>query len=854
MKNLHEAWLLNTEAVLEKSNVDPNLGLSQNQAQNRLLEDGANKLQSFGKQSKFLIFAKQFKNPMVYMLLAAAILAIFLKEFLDAIAITFTLLLNAVIGYIQEAKASDAISALKKLSVPKAKVIREGLINNIPSDDIVRGDIIQLEAGDYVSADARIIESWQLSSDEASLTGESLPVNKNSNALSGTPFVGDRINMLHSGTAITTGTCKAIVTSTGMYTEIGKIAGMLNTAEVEITPLQKRLEQFTHKLILLGFILIGLVIVIRYIEGDSWFLILMSAISLAVAAIPEGLPTVVTIALALAVRRMTKANAIIRHIASVETLGSTNVICTDKTGTLTTGIMSVRNTFLFDPNLEAVFIQAMILCNNSSIEGMESGDPTEVALLRYAFDKGFSIKDIRKRVQKLHEWSFDSDRKRMSVLVNQNGKEILFVKGASETILERSLMSDDNKNTIKNLVHEWSSRGERLLAVAMKEGHFFGEADEVEKNLTFLGLVSIADPPKPETIKAVEECQLAGIKVMMITGDHPVTAKAIAKELGISKSNDMDDVLSGTDLEKAPLEELKTKVEKITVFARVSPLHKLKIVEALQSNGHIVSMTGDGVNDAPALKKAQIGVAMGKSGTEVARKSSSMILTDDNFSTIVKAIEEGRAIFGNIKRTIQYLLSTNLALVLVVLGSSIISLPVPYTPISLLWINLVTDGMPSLALAAEPLEENFLSKSRRPSPGTFFDPSFIREMVLTGTLMTLINLGIYFYLLDFHSELYARSIAFNLIVFTCLFRSFSCRSDTLTFFEMKFNPYYLASIFVPLLLQFGMQFSPFILKVFNVEALEVGTMIYLCLIGLILPILVDSLKFLRRKRLSSRRN
>lgn len=838
-------WAHHSHDVIHDLGGHGSHGLKESQIDSKRNQFGKNLLSEKKRQSNVLLFLRQFKSPMVYTLFAAALIALLLGEWLDAGAIFAILILNSVISYIHESKANTAIEALRKMSVPKARLIRDGKTLIIPSEDVVPGDLLHFEAGDYVAADARILEAFQLTVDEAPLTGESMPVKKHSDIIKHDAPLADRKNMLHSGTAISTGSGKAIVTSTGMKTEIGKIAGMLEETPPEETPLQKRLEVVSHRLIMLGFIVILIVIAIHYFQDDPWYLTLMSAISLAVAAIPEGLPTVVTLALTIAVRRMTKRNAIVRNIGAVETLGSTDFICTDKTGTLTAGKMSVSS--VFSKREDDQFLKAMILCNNASIDGEVSGDPTEVALLIYAEKKGFSVREIKRNARKIHEWSFDSNRKRMSVLCEESHQSILYVKGAPETMLERCELEPSVKNELRGEIHSRSSRGERLLLVAQRCGHYAGESEDVERELTFLGLVSISDPPKPETIPAIKECQEAGIRVVMITGDHPVTALAIANDLGITIRGSFEGVMTGAEIEALSFEELRKKVEHTAVYARVSPAHKMTIVTALQANGHIVAMTGDGVNDAPALKKAEIGVAMGKSGTEVARQASKMILTDDNFSTIVSAVEEGRAIFGNIKRTIQYLLSTNLAEILIVLGASLLGLPVPFVPLGLLWINLVTDGLPSLALAAEPLEKDILKSSRRPSPTSFFDRDFITEMIFTGILITLTVLGYYFFCLQTLEVTRAKSLAFNLMVLMCLFRSLTCRSESKTFFELEMNYYLLFSIIAPLLAQYFLQFTDWYLRMFELVRLDVKEFAVLIALALVPPTLVEIHKIWRRK-------
>lgn len=840
MNIMFKPWAREAEEVIRELETNKLSGLSNSEAEKRFKLYGNNALISRKKSGFLLTLLHQFNNPMVYTLLFATGVAFILGEYLDANAILAIVVLNGVVGFIQENKANNALDELKKMSVPMAKVIREGKLQTISSQHVVPGDILQLEAGDLVSADARIVESFQLTCDEAPLTGESLPVQKSVEVSPSDAVLAERNCMLFAGTALNSGSAKAVVCATGMKTEIGQIANLLESTEAESTPLQRRLIAVTRKLILLGLLVVVIVAVLRYLEGDSWINIFMSAIGLAVAAIPEGLPTVITLALALAVRRMTRRKAIVRNLSSVETLGSTDVICSDKTGTLTTGVMSVRDVFIPNAQNQNLFIEAMILCNNASVEGTGSGDTTEKALLEYAVSEGHVLSSIKLKYQRIHEWSFDSIRKRMSVAVSTEEGVRIFSKGAPESMLPRCQFTSGELEVVQKRIGVLTSQGKRVLALAEKMGEIHHDFEVVERDFHFLGLVALADPPRLETKEAIIKCKNAGIKVVMITGDHPNTALAIARELGICDEGHSA-VLTGSDLESLTLEHLKPIVEETFVYARVSPFHKLQIVEALQSNGHIVAMTGDGVNDAPALKKAQIGVSMGLGGTEVARQASRIILTDDNFATIVSAVEEGRAIYGNIKRTIQYLFSTNFSEILIVLGSSLMGLPIPFTPIGLLWINLVTDGLPSLALAAEPLDRSILKSSRRPSPATFFDRFFIKQLLTVGIIMTFLCLGLYKFLLadPAYSEIKARSMTFALLIFMSLSISFACRSETKIFFKLPLNIYHLASVLIPAFLHLGIQESETLRRVFHIVPLTLKEVLFLGFLCLIPPTVIE---------------
>jgi P-type Ca2+ transporter type 2C len=853
-KSQFSPWSLAPEALLVKFNTSAGQGLLQEQITPLQEQFGKNTLRAQKKISQLTHFLHQFKNPMVYTLAAAALIALLLGEIIDAIAILAIVLLNSGIGYFQESKAAAAIDALEKLTVPKAKVIRDGQVRMVDSSDIVPGDLLSLEAGDYVVADSRIIEGFQLAADEAVLTGESMPVHKTNEILPEMTELAERKNMIFAGTAISAGSGKALVIATGMDSEIGKIARLMEQKEMPQTPLQQRLEKVSHKLLLLGGVVILMVTGLGIYHGQEWFEIFMAAISLSVAAIPEGLPTVVTLALTLAVRRMTKRNALIRNIAAVETLGSTDFICSDKTGTLTTGKMQVREAYWQSELITDVapmpeeLLKVLVLCNNASLDNGGSGDSTELALLSFVASKGIDLKSIYHKFPRLHEWSFDSDRKLMSVAVESNSGFQLLVKGAPDALVAFCEMPLDQRSQVEELIKNISGSGRRLLALAMRtlpEDYSRLPAEEVEVNLTFLGLVALADPPKAESIKAIEACKASGIKVAMITGDHPLTAYAIGRELGIPGPG-FDQVLTGKELNELSAEELAHKAQTTAIYARVTPEHKLKIVQALKSRGRVVAMTGDGVNDAPALKQADIGVAMGKAGTEVARQASSMILTDDNFSTIVAAIEEGRAIFGNIKRTIQYLLSTNLAEIFIMLGASIMGLPAPLAPLALLWINLVTDGFPSLALAAEPVRRDYLKTSPGPSPKSFFDRNFIRELLVVAVLMTIVELVVYIHALK-SDQLTARSYALMLLSYLCLFRSFSCRSESETYFHLPVNYWHIASSIVPILIQWTAQYTELYQRLFDVRVLTWQENLTLLALG-ILPVTVVELYKLWRFR------
>jgi len=865
-------WATEETQVLKALGVYATTGLSNGEVIARTERSGPNTLRTEKKTSGVERLLSQFKNPVIITLLVATVVSGLLGEYVDALAIITIVFLNALIGYVQEARAEDAVEALKKLSAPRARVLRDAQVLEVPSSEVCVGDILVLEAGDYVPADARVLVANQLSVDEAPLTGESMPVTKRNLVLASDSPLADRKNMLFAGTAVTTGTARAVVTAIGMQTEIGHVAGMLETAGPRATPLQMRLEQVSSKLLLLCGAVVLIVALFGVIHQEKWLSILMTAISLSVAAIPEGLPTVVTLALALAVHRMAKRKAIVRHLSSVETLGSADVICTDKTGTLTTGKMRVRETLVFhagvlksastlDDSAPLVsLIESSVLCSNASLSenGDGSGDPTEVALLYLARENSISLMALHQKYPRVMEWSFDSNRKRMSVAVQVAGAFQVHVKGAPESIISQCRLTEEQKADIKQWVEKLSSQGQRLLAVARRglDSHLNEERiralqfSDVERELEFLGLVAISDPPRVESIQAIKECKNAGIRVVMITGDHPVTAKAIAAELGIIEPGRFDSVLTGSELDQMTVETLREAIERTAVYARVSPEHKLKIIEAWKSLGHIVAMTGDGVNDAPALKAASIGVSMGKGGTEVARQASSMILADDHFATIVAAIEEGRAIYGNIRRTIQYLLSGNLAEILIMLGAAAMGWPAPLAPIHLLWINLVTDGFPSLALAAEPVPPKVLESSNRPSEKRFFDRQFYSELGFVGFMTAVMALAVYAYSLKYEDELTARTHVFSFLVFAELFRSFACRSETKTFFQMGplSNLYHLVAVAIPITFQLALHHTGWFDEVFGVKMISWTECFVMLGLTLIPVTAIELRKVIRQKR------
>ena len=775
------AHTCSSDDLINELGSDVNQGLSQAQVNERLENFGENKLKEKKKKSIFVKFLEQFKDAMIIILLIAAAISLGVAfydgvthgfniiELIEPFLILAIVVINAVMGVVQENKAERALEALKNMSAPHARVIRDGVEKIVMSSALVPGDIIKLEAGDFVPADARLIKSVNLKSEESALTGESVPSEKDANAdVKEKAPIGDRTNMVFSGCSITYGTAIAIVTATGMNTEMGKIAGILANEEEVKTPLQQKLAKLGS---MLGLLVLGICFIMFLVQiirdgfgFDNIIGSFMSAISLAVSAIPEGLPAVVTIVLSIGVQRMVKKNAIIRRLPAVETLGSSSVICSDKTGTLTQNRMTLVKTYVdgdkiidFNGTAEGDTYKMLSfgsLCSDGKVvfeDGNEKhiGDPTETAIVLASHKAGGVQDKLNEQYPRVAELPFDSDRKLMTTVNMINGKPVSIVKGAFDVIATRTVKGDMEKARIA--CDEMSSNALRVLAVAYKELDKVPANptfEELENGLTFVGLVGMIDPPRPECKVAVATCRQAGIKPVMITGDHIITATAIAKELGIFV--DGDKAITGAELDQMTDDELDKEVEKISVYARVSPENKIRIVKAWQKKGQVVSMTGDGVNDAPALKAADIGCAMGITGTDVAKGAADMTLTDDNFATIVDAVKEGRGIFENIRKVVGFLLSTNLAEVLVVFLStiilgSIVGLGSPFIPIQLLWINLVTDSLPAIALGMEAVEDNIMLNKPKSKKESLFAHGLGFKIALNGILLTITTLSAYIF-------------------------------------------------------------------------------------------------------------
>lgn len=856
--------MLSSEALGRELRTDPSAGLSEAEAAGRLRERGPNELPEAPPTSPLTIFLAQFSSLIIWVLIGAAVISGFLQEWIDAGAILAIVVLNAILGFVQEFKAERSLAALKKLTVATARVVREGVVRSIPARDIVPGDVILVEAGDHVPADARLVYVAALRTQEAALTGESTPVDKSAAVLLGTTMpIADQRNMLFLGTVVTVGKGRALVVATGLRTELGRIAAMMQATKPEATPLQRRLEQLGHVLLYLSLGVVTVVFLLGVLRDEPVVEMFLTAVSLAVAAIPEGLPAIVTITLALGVTRMVKRHALIRRLPAVETLGSTTVICTDKTGTLTKNEMTVTRLFvggrLFEvtgegyapvgeireaskvrengselkvlsselsgegrnlrsdnselktqhsalqshaPGLREL-LTASVLCNGATLkqeQGMWGiiGDPTEGALL-VAAAKVHLLKEPLERAHPfLDEVPFDPERKMMTVIRRTPGRAMAYVKGAPDLLLRRcvTFMTHDGKVETLQDVHRqrilettgiFAHDALRVLGVARRPvDHESGDyqADTIEQDLVFLGLVAMKDPLRHEAKAAVKHCRDAGIRTVMITGDHKDTAIAIARELGIL--NEHANALSGAEIDALTDQDLIQVVDRVAVYARVSAEHKLRIVRAWKDRGAVVAMTGDGVNDAPAIKAADIGVAMGLTGTDVTKEASDMVVIDDNFASIAAAVEEGRGIYDNIRKSVHYLLSCNISEILVMLLATLLGFPLPLLPVQILWINLVTDGLPALALAADPKDPDIMRLPPRAPKEHFLTRQRALSMFAQGSFIALITMLVFAYCLygmDQNLDR-ARTLTFTVMVFAQLFHAFNCRSDRLSLFTL----------------------------------------------------------------------
>ncbi len=802
--------------------VDLSTGLSGQEAAKRSEIYGLNRLEGGKEKSLFQMALEQLKDFLVIILIVAAVISIFLGESLEGIAILAIVVLNTILGVYQENKASNALKALKEMASPHAKVLRDGHVSEIASHDVVPGDVVILDAGDYIPADLRLIETINLKVDEAALTGESVPVEKDAEVLlDEDSSLGDRINCAYMGTIITYGRGKGVITDIGMKTQMGNIAGMLNEAEDESTPLQKKLDALGKLLGIVCLAICGIIFLLGLLRGMEVFDIFMTSVSLAVAAIPEGLTVVVTVILAMGMQRMVRVNAIIKRLSAVETLGSTTVICSDKTGTLTQNKMTIPRIYngqdyftvtgtgyspvgdIFDGaggnSNDAVrkLLECLLLCNDAVYTpDSESiiGDPTEAAMVVLAYKADMIKADWEAKYPRLQEIPFDSTRKLMSTFHNINGKKIMYTKGAPDELLRRCVaidvngkveaLTDEKRQEILNANLGFAEAALRVLGGAYREVEAINPCFESENDLTFLGLVGMIDPPREEAKEAIDTCKKAGIQVKMITGDHKITATAIGRELGIVEGEAL--AIEGRAISEMSDEELRECVKTTNVFARVSPEHKVRLVDAIRTNGNIAAMTGDGVNDAPSLKHADIGVAMGITGTDVSKEAADMILTDDNFASIVRAVSEGRTIYANIRKVVGFLLSCNIGEILVIFLAMLIGWDVPLVAIQLLAINLITDAFPAFALGMEKAEDGVMDRAPRDPSEPIVDRKMSVAVGFQAVALAIGTLGSFAYGLYVHKDLeVARTACFLTIVLGELLRAYSARSEKVSVFRMK---------------------------------------------------------------------
>ncbi len=876
---------LSREVVFSQLETSP-AGLRQVEAARRLAESGPNELQAAHHISPWKILLEQFKNVLIIILLAAVTLSAFMGHGIESIVIGIIVLFSVVLGFVQEYRAERAIEALRKMAAPTAAALRDGEEIEIPARELVPGDLVLLRAGDRIPADLRLVEAVNLQIEEAALTGESVPVEKHVDSLAnGELALGDRKNMAYAGTAATYGRGSAVVVATGMDTEFGKIARMLQTIETGKTPLQENLDRVGHALARVAFVVVAVIVALGLFRGQPFVEMLILGIALAVAVVPEALPAVVTISLAIGVQRMVKRNALMRRLSAVETLGSTSVICSDKTGTLTKDEMTVRKVLVagrvldvsgagYEPHGQfscdglsvepsgalRTLLQAATLASDAHIVHNEQegrwrvkGDPTEGALVVAAAKAGLKKTDLDAQFPRVNEIPFTSETKRMTTLHTGPEGVVAYSKGAPEVILEtclRQLTSDGatpldatSREAILETARQMASDALRILAVASRSG---ATLENAEHEMTFLGLVGMIDPPRPEAKAAIRTCEDAGIRPVMITGDHPLTAQAVARELGLLKAGR---VVTGAELEAMSEAELDREVENIEVYARVSPAHKLRVVTAFQKKGHIVAMTGDGVNDAPALKKADIGIAMGITGTDVSKEAAAMTLTDDNFTSIVAAVEEGRGIFGNIKKYLMYLLSSNIGEIGLMAGASIAGLPLPLSAVQILYVNLATDGLPALALAIDPPESDLMRrKPRDPRTGVFTRP-VVGLMVVGGLWSTLVNLGIFVWALNSgRSPEEAMTMTFVSLVLIQFFKAYNFRSDRHSVLNRPFaNKWLNVAIIWELLLLALIVYVPFLHEPFDTFALPLIDWVIVIALALTISPVLEAAKWLERR-------
>ena len=865
------------EEVLKELGANEQQGLTSKAAQEKLAQVGPNALVEGKKKSVVEVFLEQFKDLMVIILIIAAVISAFTGNLESTAVIIVVLILNAILGTVQHVKAEKSLEALKSLSAPAAKVLRNGKKQEIAAKDVVPGDILLLEAGDLVTADGRILDNFSLQVNESSLTGESTNIDKLDTTFEKEVPLADRVNMVYSSSLVTYGRANVLVTTTGMDTEIGKIATLMNETKERRTPLQVSLDQFSSRLATAILIFCALILGLQMWRGQPLLDALLFAVALAVAAIPEALSSIVTIVQAMGTQKMAKEHAIIKNLAAVESLGSVSVICSDKTGTLTQNKMTVEDIYIggkvlkpeelnLSNQLHRYLLYDVVLNNDASLsDGKKIGDPTESALLEMyrkvpGIDLGdgklgLSESELREHLDRLEEVPFDSDRKLMSTKHLIHTVPTIFVKGAIDVLLKRCVnirfgddvrpMTEQDRKDILAQNNHFSENGLRVLAFAYKESDEELSTDS-EKDLTFIGLVSEMDPPRKESVAAVARAKEAGIRTVMITGDHKVTAVAIAKKIGVFTDGDL--ALTGLELDALSDKELDQQIEKVAVYARVSPENKIRIVNAWQRKNHIVSMTGDGVNDAPALKKADVGVAMGITGTEVSKDAASMILTDDNFATIIKAVANGRTVYENIRNAIGYLLSGNLSAIITVLFASIAALPVPFVAVQLLFINLVTDSLPALAIGMEPGNPDILKRKPRDPKASLLDKKFVTQISIQGFLISLSVIAAFLLGLR-DTPAIACTMAFSTLTFARLLHGFNCRSQHSIFkIGFKNNWYSLAAFALGTVLLALILFVPALHGLFAVQPLTAQEVWLIVILAIIPTILIQLVKVIRENR------
>jgi Ca2+-transporting ATPase len=857
MKQEQPIWEGSREQVLE-TYCSTNSGLTGDEAYRRMEQYGPNELQAGKKKPILLLFAEQYKDFLVLILIVSAIISALMGDLESTVVILAVITMNAILGTVQTVKAEASLESLRAMSTPVAKVLRDDLVLQISSREVVPGDIVLLEAGDAVCADGRLLECASLKVAESALTGESLPVEKSLDEITGDVPLGDRKNMVFSGSFVTYGRGRFLVTATGMQTEMGKIAVLLKNTEEKKTPLQISLEQFGKKLSVGILVICALVFAMSvFVRHEPIMTAFLFAIALAVAAIPEALNSIVTIVLSFGTQKMAREHAIIRKLQAVEGLGSVSVICSDKTGTLTQNKMTVQKLYVagqiidadamdFDDPVQETLLRTALLCSDAVVnESGEVGDPTETALVRLGQAHGRDELTARSHYPRLNELPFDSDRKLMSTVHRLSGGLMLVTKGAVDVLLERTLLSPEEREQIEAANRQFSEEGLRVLAFACRPLEREQVSLEDENHLTFLGLIAMMDPPREESKAAVAECIAAGIRPIMITGDHKVTASAIAKQIGILTPDTR--AVEGAVIEHMSDDELRDFVPQVSVYARVSPEHKIRIVRAWQDRGCLVAMTGDGVNDAPALKQADIGVAMGVTGTEVAKDAAGMVLTDDNFATIVKAVKNGRNLYANIKRAIQFLLSGNAAGILAVVYASLAGLPVPFAAVHLLFINLLTDSLPAIALGLEPHTDAVMREKPRPRQEGILTKPFLCDVALEGFIIAIATMAAFHIGLARSGAAAASTMAFATLCLSRLFHGFNCKSAQPVLFRKAFwnNGYLLGAFAAGAVLLGAVLLIPVLQTPFQVAALTLPLLLTIVALALGSMLVIQLLKAIR---------